>query len=167
MEHWKVKCSTAAWRMHAVKNIIDPFIEIRSCEALFISIIKESFELSRAMAKKWASFHVRSIWSDGWIRFEMPQATKSEVPISWARDCLWAQIRPMRTFLSCDSKLNLRLVKIKRKKRKNQIKKPQLDHEHTGRERNGGEKWSIPKAEKTKKSEQLFKFDFAEIETFF
>ena len=37
----------------------------------------------------------------------------------------------------------------------------------TGRERNGGEKWSIPKAEKTKKSEQLFKFDFAEIETFF
>ena len=37
--------------MHAVKNIIDPFIEIRSCEALFISIIKESFELSRAMAK--------------------------------------------------------------------------------------------------------------------
>ena len=54
-----------------------------------------------------------------------------------------------------------------KKKEKNQIKKPQLDHEHTGRERNGGEKWSIPKAEKTKKSEQLFKFDFAEIETFF
>ena len=59
------------------------------------------------------------------------------------------------------------LSRSKEKKRKNQIKKPQLDHEHTGRERNGGEKWSIPKAEKTKKSEQLFKFDFAEIETFF
>ena len=81
----------------------------------------------------------------------MPQATKSEVPISWARDCLWAQIRPMRTFLSCDSKLNLRLVKIKRKKKGRIRLKNHSWIMSTGRERNGGEKWSIPKAEKTKK----------------
>ena len=145
MEHWKVKCSTAAWRMHSVKNWSFHWNSI-----VWGPVYKHhqgEFWTEQSHGKKWASFHVRSIWSDGWIRFEMPQATKSEVPISWAGDCLWAQIRPMRTFLSCDSKLNLRLVKIKRKK-KGRIRLK--NHSRIMRELRRT-KWSIPNVKKERK----------------
>ena len=52
------------------------------------------------------------------------------------------------------------LSRSKEKKRKNQIKKPQLDHEHRERKEWRKEVKHTKSSRKDEKSEQLFKFDF-------
>ena len=143
-----------------------------------LSIIKESFELfnssnssysissHRAMAKneRRSMSDPSEVMGGSDLRCLKPQSQKfqsRELEIAFEhKSAQW------ELFYHVIQNSIWDLSRSKEKKRKNQIKKPQLDHEHRERK-----EWrrevKHTKSRKDEKSEQLFKFDFAEIETFF